>query len=75
MASSRTRKRPSIPIRKVTNGMFTGMLFSDMIRVGDKMRLKGPEGTSIFQTPKGRKAVFLATGTGIASVKSIVSTR
>lgn len=38
------------------------------------MRLKGPEGTSTFQTPKGRKAVFLATGTGIASVKSIVST-
>ena len=45
-----------------------------MFRVGDKMRLKGPEGTSTFQTPKGRKAVFLATGTGIASVKSIVST-
>lgn len=61
-------------IRKVTNGMFTGMLFSDMLRVGDKMRLKGPEGTSTFTTPKGRTALFLATGTGIASVKSIIST-
>jgi len=75
VASSQNQKETvEFLIRKVTNGMFTGMLFSDMIRVGDKMRLKGPEGTSTFQTPKGRKAVFLATGTGIASVKSIVST-
>lgn len=75
VASSQNQKETvEFLIRKVTNGMFTGMLFSDMIRVGDKMRLKGPEGTSTFQTPKGRKAAFLATGTGIASVKSIVST-
>ena len=59
VASSQNQKETvEFLIRKVTNGMFTGMLFSDMIRVGDKMRLKGPEGTSTFQTPKGRKAVF-----------------
>lgn len=75
VASPETQKETiTFLIRKVTNGMFTGLLFSESLRVGDKMRLRGPEGTSTFSTPKGKKAVFLATGTGIASVKSIVST-
>ena len=61
-------------IRRVTGGLSTGLLFSDELRVGDKMRLKGPEGDMTFKTPRGKKAIFLATGTGIAAVKSIVQT-
>lgn len=61
-------------IRKVTGGLFSGMLFSDGLRVGDALRLSGPDGDFTFKTPKGRKAIFLATGTGIAPVKSIVET-
>lgn len=37
VASSQNQKETvEFLIRKVTNGMFTGMLFSDMIRVGDQ---------------------------------------
>ncbi len=75
VASSELQKETiEFLIRRVTNGVFTSLLFSDGFRVGDQMKLKGPDGEAVFNTPKGRKAIFLATGTGIAPIKSMIQT-
>lgn len=61
-------------IHKVPGGLFTSLLFSEGLKIGDGLRLNGPEGCFTFKTPKGRKALFLCTGTGIAPIKSMIQT-
>lgn len=59
-------------IRKVPNGFFTSLLFDEKLNVGHELTLEGPHGNFTFDSKPGFKSIFLATGTGIAPVKSIV---
>ena len=73
-SSQNETKTMEFLIRKVPYGLFSSFLFSDAIKPGFILNAEGPSGSFIFESPKGRKTIFLATGTGISSIKSIIST-
>lgn len=57
-------------IRKVHDGEMSSLLFND-IQNNQLMRIEGPKGT-FFVRKNSKDLIFLATGTGIAPIKSIV---
>ena len=57
-------------IKKVINGEFSNYWF-DVAKPNDLLRLKGPYGTFFLKENK-KDIIFLATGTGIAPVQSIL---
>ncbi len=59
-------------VRRVDNGVMSARLF-DEARVGDLLRLEGPLGTFFLRDTTGLDLVFLATGTGVAPVKAMLS--
>ncbi len=74
-ASSATgHKHAELLIRHIPGGLFTGKLFDGEIKEGTILEAEAPLGTFTFKTPKGKKAVFLTTGTGIAPAMSILRT-
>jgi CDP-4-dehydro-6-deoxyglucose reductase len=58
-------------IRAVPGGKMSAYWF-EQARAGDLLRFNGPLGTFFLRDPAGADLVFLATGTGIAPVKSIL---
>ena len=58
-------------IRLVEVGAFTPLLWR--IGVGDAINIKGPKGRFLLQ-PDGRRALFVASGTGLAPFMSMIET-
>lgn len=59
-------------IRRVPGGKLTSELFTYM-NVGDEVTVRGPNGEFVLQEPSERDLVFLATGTGVAPLKSMIA--
>jgi CDP-4-dehydro-6-deoxyglucose reductase len=59
-------------VRHVKNGALSKYLFDRAI-VGDLLRIKGPLGGFVLRETGGVDLVFLATGTGIAPIKAMLS--
>lgn len=60
-----------LQIKKVVDGAMSNYWFNEA-KASDLLRLDGPHGTFSFRKKNERHIVFLATGTGIAPVKSIL---
>lgn len=58
-------------VRRVANGQFSRYWF-EKARVHDLLRLRGPLGSFHLRPVQGLHAVFLATGTGLAPVRSML---
>lgn len=69
--ASASEKRLELHIRAVPGGVMSQYWF-EQAKVNDLLRLNGPLGTFFLRHAGGRDLVFLATGTGIAPVKSIL---
>ncbi|KUJ00612.1 FAD-binding oxidoreductase [Vibrio sp. MEBiC08052] len=57
-------------IRRVPNGKMSGLIF-EPIHLEQLMRIEGPKGT-FFVRDDNKDLIFLATGTGIAPIKSMI---
>lgn len=58
-------------IKKYTNGLMSEYFFKEA-KINDLLRLEGPIGTFFLRDSNYKNIVFLATGTGIAPIKSIL---
>lgn len=58
-------------IKNYQGGKFSNYLFNEA-KINDLLRIEGPLGTFFYRETKKTNIVFLATGTGIAPVKSIL---
>jgi len=58
-------------IKKYTNGLMSAYFFKEA-KINDLLRLEGPIGTFFLRDSSFKNIVFLATGTGIAPIKSIL---
>ncbi len=58
-------------IKTYTNGLMSEYLFKEA-KINDLLRIEGPIGTFFLRDSKFENIVFLATGTGIAPIKSIL---
>jgi CDP-4-dehydro-6-deoxyglucose reductase len=58
-------------IKKYTNGLMSEYFFKEA-KINDLLRLEGPIGTFFLRDSSFKNIVFLATGTGIAPIKSIL---
>lgn len=64
--------RVELQIKRVDGGVLSNYWFGDA-KAGDLLRIEGPKGTFFLRDVTGRDLVFLATGTGIAPVKAMLS--
>jgi CDP-4-dehydro-6-deoxyglucose reductase, E3 len=69
--SLRADRRLELHIRAVENGQMSGYWFNEA-KNNDLLRLDGPHGTFCFHSKAEKNIIFLATGTGIAPIKSIL---
>ena len=58
-------------IKKYQNGLMSKYLFEEA-KINDLLRIEGPIGTFFLRDSSYKDIVFLATGTGIAPIKSIL---
>ncbi len=58
-------------IREVNEGIMSDYWFKEA-KDNDLLRMEGPQGTFCFHEKPARNLIFLATGTGIAPIKSIL---
>jgi CDP-4-dehydro-6-deoxyglucose reductase, E3 len=58
-------------IRRVMDGKMSSYWF-DNAKVNDLLRVEGPKGTFCWRQRQEKTVIFLATGTGIAPIKSIL---
>jgi len=58
-------------IKNYENGLMSAYLFKEA-KINDLLRLEGPIGTFFLRDSSFKNIVFLATGTGIAPIKSIL---
>lgn len=49
-----------------------GSNWLNILKSGDKLEFMGPSGKLIFNTPHKKTAIFIATGTGITPLKSLI---
>lgn len=71
VASSPNRDHLEFCIRRVPGGRLTSDLFDDL-EVGDEVAIRGPNGDFVAEAPSSRDVAFLATGTGVAPLKSML---
>lgn len=71
VASSPNRSDVEFCIRRVPGGRLTSQLFEDL-DPGDEVTVRGPNGDFVLQEPSTRDMAFLATGTGVAPLKSMI---
>lgn len=71
IASSPTRDRFEVCVRRVPGGKLTPQLCEDL-SVGDRLTVRGPNGHLHLENPSTRDVGFFATGTGIAPLKSMI---
>jgi CDP-4-dehydro-6-deoxyglucose reductase len=70
IANSMGDKTITLWIKKVENGKFSQFWFNQA-KKNDLLRIEGPKGTFFFRGGE-KKIILLATGTGIAPIKSIL---
>jgi CDP-4-dehydro-6-deoxyglucose reductase len=58
-------------IKNYKNGMMSNYFFNEA-KVNDLLRLEGPIGTFFLRDSSFKNIIFLATGTGVAPIKSIL---
>ena len=58
-------------IKNYENGMMSAYFFKEA-KINDLLRLEGPIGSFFFRDSNFKNIIFLATGTGIAPIKSIL---
>ncbi|MDO8343769.1 MAG: FAD-binding oxidoreductase [Cellvibrio sp.] len=58
-------------IRQVTAGVMSNFWFNSA-KTNDLLRFEGPHGSFCFHEKPGKNIIFLATGTGIAPIKSML---
>ncbi|MFB6170627.1 MAG: ferredoxin--NADP reductase [Haloarculaceae archaeon] len=71
IASSPNREYLELCIRRVPGGRLTPDLF-EALDPGDEVVARGPNGDFVLDDPNARDLAFLATGTGVAPLKSMV---
>lgn len=71
IASSPTRRAVELCVRRVPGGHLSPVLCEDLA-AGDSVTLRGPHGDFVLREPTDTDLAFLATGTGIAPLKSMV---
>ena len=71
VASSPERDEIEFCVRRVPGGRLTSDLAVEL-DVGDTVTLRGPYGDLLLEDPSRRDLVFLATGTGVAPLKSMI---
>ena len=60
-----------IQVKKVNQGLMSEYLFT-RARQNDLLRLEGPLGTFSYRADESENVILMATGTGIAPIKSII---
>jgi len=70
VANAANEKTIKLLIKKVEDGVLSQYWFNEA-KEGDLLRIEGPKGSFYFREPK-KNIIFMATGTGIAPVKSIL---
>jgi len=70
IANSTRDKTITLWIKKVENGKFSHYWFNEA-KQNDLLRIEGPKGTFFFRKGQ-KKVILLATGTGIAPIKSML---
>jgi CDP-4-dehydro-6-deoxyglucose reductase len=58
-------------IKKYQKGMMSKYFFEEA-KINDLLRIEGPLGTFFLRKAQNKNIIFLATGTGIAPIKSII---
>ncbi|MFB6171362.1 MAG: FAD-binding oxidoreductase [Haloarculaceae archaeon] len=71
VASSPNRSDLDFCIRRVPGGRLTTDLF-ESLEPGDEVVVRGPNGDFVMEDPSSRDVAFLATGTGVAPLKSMI---
>jgi NAD(P)H-flavin reductase len=71
IASSPNEGELELCIRRVPGGTLTTDLFEELSE-GETVSLRGPNGDFLLEEPSARDMVFLATGTGVAPLKSMI---
>lgn len=71
IASSPNRDETELCIRRVPDGRLSPRL-CDELSVGDRLAIRGPSGHLLLEDSSPRDLVFLATGTGVAPMKSMI---
>jgi ferredoxin-NADP reductase len=71
IASSPTREDTELCIRRVPDGRLSTRLCEEL-SVGDEITVRGPHGHLLLEDVSERDLVFLATGTGVAPMKSMI---
>lgn len=71
VASSPTRDETELCVRRVPDGRLSPRLCDDL-SVGDQVTVRGPNGHLLLEDVSDRDVVFLATGTGVAPMKSMI---
>lgn len=66
-----SEEKIELQIRKIKDGVM-GQYWFDTAKTFDLLRFDGPHGTFFFRSKKEQRIIFLATGTGIAPIKSIL---
>jgi CDP-4-dehydro-6-deoxyglucose reductase len=72
LANSDAEQSLELHIKAVPGGLMSTYWF-ERARVNDLLRLSGPHGTFFLRDMQGLDLIFLATGTGIAPIKSMLA--
>ena len=70
-SSSNHQNQLEFFIKKYENGLMSAYFFKEA-KINDLLRLEGPIGTFFLRDSSFNNIIFLATGTGIAPIKSIL---
>ena len=71
-SSSGASEKVELQIRRVDGGALSGYWF-DQAKPNDLLRFNGPRGTFFLRPVAGLDVIFLATGTGIAPIMSMLA--
>lgn len=71
IANSPTEAGTELCLRRVPGGRLTSELFENLAE-GDEVTIRGPNGEFVMQEPAERDMLFIATGTGVAPLKSMI---
>lgn len=71
VASSPNEDELAFCMRRVPGGRLTSDLFEDL-DPGDEVTIRGPNGDFVMEDPSSRDIAFLATGTGVAPLRSMI---
>jgi len=70
-SAATTPERVELQIRRVDGGVLSAYWF-EQAKVNDLLRFNGPRGTFYLRPVAGQDVIFLATGTGIAPIRSML---